>query len=97
MRDGSLFDAAWEQWRRDLTEGLAAASGDGITAPMWQALQGAGAIDPADGWIRREWGLGLMTGAEDYLRPLRAAGMRDEAVRALIALVQRHPAPAAGG
>jgi hypothetical protein len=97
VTEENLFDAAWEQWRRDLTKALTPASGDGTDTQMWQALQDVGAIDAADGYIRREWGLGLMTSADDQLRPLRMSGMNDEAVRALVALVQRHPTPAAGG
>lgn len=97
VADESLFDAAWEQWRRDLTEALTPISGDSTAAHTWQALQEAGALDPADGRIRREWALNLMTGQDAYRRPLLASGLRDDDVRALIALVQRHPAPAAGG
>jgi hypothetical protein len=51
----------------------------------------------ADGRLRRDWGLGLMTGDERWLAPLRAASLDEPAIHALIATIRRHPIPAAGG
>ena len=93
MADETLFDQAWEQWRRALTEALRSAA---LSARTRRALEEAAAFDPADGLVDRDWALGLLSGAEPSLR-LRAHGLSDEEVDRLVELVRRHPAPAAGG
>ena len=67
------------------------------SAGLLRILQHVGAIDPADACVRREWALGLLTDDEAVIQPLRAAGLTNQEVRHLVALIQRHPTPAAGG
>ena len=82
--------------RRELTDALAPAAGD-IAAHVGGALDEAGAFDPTDGLITRDWALGLMTAADEHVGPLTARGLSAGEVRSLVDLVQRHPPPAAGG
>lgn len=96
MADETAFDEAWERWREDLTNALAPALGDD-SAHVLKVLADTGAFDPEDGQIRRDWALGLMTGDDERVRLLIAGGLSDDHVRALTALIRRHPLPAAGG
>ena len=96
MAEQTAFDEAWARWREDLTAALGPALGDAAVHVM-KVLTEAGAFDPADGQIRRDWALGLMTGDGDHVRVLRAGGLSEEQVSALTTLVLRHPLPAAGG
>ncbi len=93
VADETLFDHAWEHWRGTVTEALTA---PGVSAHMRAVLQQAGAFDAHDGLIQREWALGLMTD-DEHARQLGAQGISEEEVDQLVALVQRHPTPAAGG
>ena len=93
MADETLFDQAWEHWRGAVTAALAAPD---VSARTRAVLQQAGAFDPGDGLIRRAWALGLMTD-DAHARNLAARGLSAAAVDRLVALLQRHPAPAAGG
>jgi hypothetical protein len=97
VTETNRFDEAWEAWRRDLTDAFTPASNTGLSARMWQALRAVGAVDSTDECIRRDWGMGLMTGEERWLAPLRTAGLDESAIHALITVIQRHPIPAAGG
>lgn len=93
MADETLFDQAWEQWRRALTQALASPD----TSPRTrQALAQAGALDPDDGLVDRTWAFALIAGGEPA-RQLAAHGLSDEEIDRLVALVRRHPTPAAGG
>ena len=96
MTDETLFDQAWDHWRRALTDALAPAAG-GIALPVLQALEEAGAFDLVDGLITRDWAFGLMTHEGDHVERLAARGLSEAAISRLVALIQRHPAPAAGG
>ena len=49
----TLFDQAWDAWRRDLTDALAPAAG-AISAHVCRALDEAGGFDPTDGLITRD-------------------------------------------
>ena len=93
MAEETLFDQAWEQWRRTLTDAFASAD---LSARTRQALAEAAAFDPADGLIDRNWALELLTEGEPAAR-LRAHGLSADEVEAIVDLVRRHPAPAAGG
>lgn len=97
MAEKTLFDEAWDQWRRDLTNALMPATGGTIAVHIVQVLREVGAFDPEDGRIIRDWALALMTEEEGYVRRLSAGGLTDVEVHRLITLVQRHSAPAAGG
>ncbi len=96
MTRETLFDEAWERWRRGVTGALSPTFGDDADR-VRQALTTVGALDPADGLISREWALGLLTGDEERVRLLTERGLSDGTVRDLIALIERHPLPAAGG
>ena len=96
MTRDTLFDQAWERRRREVTDALAPAFGDD-TERVLQALAAVGALDPADGLITRDWALGLLTGDEERVRRLTERNLSRGTVEALIALIQRHPTPAAGG
>ena len=96
MADETLFDQAWDGWRRALTDALAPAAGN-VALPVLQALEEAGAFDPGDGLITRDWALGLMTREGDHVERLAARGLRPVEISHLVALIQRHPPPAAGG
>ena len=93
VAEETLFDQAWKQWRRSLTEALASAD---LSARTRRALEETAAFDPADGLVDRDWALGLLAEGEPAAR-MRAHGLSDEEVGHLLALVRRHPAPAAGG
>jgi len=93
VADETLFDQAWEHWRGTVTEALTAPD---VPANIRAALQKAGAFDADTGLIQREWAEGLMT-ADEHAQQLVAQGLSEEQVNQLVALVQRHPAPAAGG
>lgn len=93
MADETLFDDAWEHWRGTVTEALTSPD---VPAHTRAVLQKAGAFDADDGLIQREWALGLMT-ADGHARRLAAEGLSEAEVNQLVALLQRHPAPAAGG
>jgi len=93
---GSVFDEAWARWRRALTEALQPASGE-VSAQTHAALEAAGAFNPTDGFIDRDWALGLLTNEAARTRPLRAQGLSKHDLHRLSALLQRHPLPAAGG
>ena len=93
VAEETLFDHAWEHWRRTVTAALATPD---VSARTRAALRQAGAFDAGDGLIRREWALGLMT-ADEHARELAAQGLSEAEVGELVALLQRHPAPAAGG
>jgi hypothetical protein len=92
----SSFDEAWAQWRQAVTAVLTPPSGD-VSPAVHQALVAVGAFDPVDGLIRRAWALGLFTGEASRIEPLRAEGLSQTDVAQLIALLQHHPLPAAGG
>jgi hypothetical protein len=96
VSEGTLFDAAWDAWRQDITDSLLspAERPAGCTPRL---LMHVGAIDPDDACVRREWALGVMTADETVLGPLRAAGLREQDIHEMIALLERHPTPAAGG
>ena len=94
--DETIFDRAWDDWRRDLTDALAPASGK-ICAQARRALEEAGAFDPADGLITRDWALGLMTAEDERVGLLAARGLSAGGVSRLVELIQRHPPPSAGG
>ena len=96
MTDETHFDQAWAEWWHNLTVELSA-SAAAVSPRVRQALKASGAFDPGDGLIRRDWALGLMTRAGDQVRALTVRGVSDGEVRALVALIQRHPTPAAGG
>ena len=93
MAEESLFDQAWDQWRRTLTEALASAD---LSAHTRQVLAETAAVDPTDGLIDRNWALELLVEGEPVAQ-LRAHGLSDAEVDAVVDLVRRHPAPAAGG
>ena len=93
MADETLFDQAWEHWRETVTRALTSPA---VSAHARTVLQRAGAFAPGDGWIRREWALGLMT-HDEHARQLAAQGLGPAEVDQLVALLQRYPAPAAGG
>ena len=93
MAEETLFDHAWELWRGTVTEALTAPD---VSAHTRAVLQKAGAFDAGDGLIQRDWALGLMTD-DEHARQLVAQGLSEAEVDQLVALVQRHPAPAAGG
>ena len=96
MTDETLYDQAWDHWRRTLTDALAPAAGN-VSPPVFRALADAGAFDAADGCITRDWALGLMTRESDHVRRLAARGLSDGEVSHLVDLIHRHPPPAAGG
>jgi hypothetical protein len=96
MAQETAFDEAWDQWRQAVTQALTPALGE-VSDRMHRALQAAGALDPADGCVARDWALGLLTGADESIRPLVAQGLSADDVDQLTALIQRHPLPAAGG
>lgn len=85
----TAFDHAWQHWQRQLTALIAPAAK--------QALSQAGAFDAADSLIDREWALRLLTADRDTLAQLTAHGMGRTDNDQLVALVQQHPTPAAGG
>ena len=91
--DETLFDQAWEHWRGAVTEALTSPD---VSAHTRAVMQKAGAFDAGDGLIQREWALGLMTD-DEHARQLAAQGLSEAEVDRLVALLQRHPAPAAGG
>jgi hypothetical protein len=93
MDGETLFDQAWQDWRRSLTRALAPPA---VSADTRRVLDEAGAFDPADHLIDREWALALTLDAEPARR-LAALGLDPTEVDGLIALFRRHPAPAAGG
>ncbi len=93
MAAESPFDRAWEHWRAAVTAALASPE---VPAPTRAALHEAGAFDAADGLIRREWALGLLT-EDEHSRRLSARGLSAAAVDSLVALLRQHPTPAAGG
>ncbi len=70
---------------------------DNSSTQARRALDEAGAFDPADGLIRRDWALGLMTAADECASELAARGLSAGEVSHLVDLIQRHPPPAAGG
>lgn len=79
-----------------MTGALRAESG-GISVHVLQALTEAGAVDPSDGCITRDWALGLMTNEDALVDQLTRRGINSDEIRRLVALIQRHPTPAAGG
>jgi hypothetical protein len=89
----TLFDRAWLDWRRSLSDALAPPE---IAAGTRRALEAAGAFDPTDGLIDRDWALALLIDQEPARR-LSAHGVGETEIERLVALLRRHPAPAAGG
>ena len=96
MADETLFDRAWDEWRRAVTAALTPASG-AISPHARMALEAVDAFDPTDGLITRDWALGLMTDEGDHVGQLAARGLSAGEVARLVELIQRHPPPAAGG
>jgi hypothetical protein len=97
MTDENLFDAAWDQWRWDVTHAIMSSMPAGEAAWLFRIFYQVGALHPDDKYLRREWGLGLLSGATAVVDPLQMAGVTDDQLRALVVLIQRHPIPAAGG
>ena len=93
VAEESLFDQAWDQWRRTLTDALGSAD---LSAHTRQVLAETAAFDPADGLIDRTWALELLAEGEPAAR-LRAHGLSEAEVAAMVDLIRRHPTPAAGG
>ena len=93
MAEETLFDQAWDQWRRTVTAALVASDTSDRTR---RALAEAGAFDPADGLLDRDWALALMTD-QGPARRTAIDGLSEEESGRLVALLRRHPTPAAGG
>ena len=96
MPDKTRFDEAWEQWRQNLTADLRTPSND-VSPEVQNVLRAVGAFDPDDGLIRRDWALGMLSDEGAQVRELTTRGLSDREVRRLVAVMQRHPTPAAGG
>ena len=96
MTAETLFDEAWERWRREVTAAIADTFGDDAGRVL-QVLADVGALDPDDHLIAREWALSLLTKEAERVGRLLARGLSEREIRELAKLIEQHPLPAAGG